>query len=222
MEIFTILFIILYIGCLVSYFFSETSGNFKRRVINKIILASMFFIYGIVAFSLNYNFYSYHSLLLLALTFAYIGDVLLLFSFTKGGMSFIISNLLFFIFEIITIIIKDIPFYSLIYFVILLTIIYSIFLILVKRNVLELKNKFLPISIYIFSVVLQATLSIPIAIYLNQLTFYMLSIGLVLFMISDYFLMIHTFKYPNKKWILRCNSGFYFIGLLLIVLSLMY
>ena len=56
---------------------------------------------------------------------------------------------------------------------------------------------------------------------LEEVEMMLFGIGLGLFMISDYFLMIYKFKY-HKNWILRCNSGTYFIGLLMVVLSLMY
>ncbi len=222
MNIFTSIFILLYIGCLIAYFFSETSGNFKRRAINKIILASMFFIYGLIAYSLNYDLLSYHLVLLLGITFAFLGDVFLLFSFSRGGIFFMTSNITIFIYEIISIINYNIPFINIWYFIPLLLIIWGSFFTINLKGKIDLKDKKIPILTYIFTVTLHATLSIPIAIYVNNIAYYMLSIGLILFMISDYFLIPHKFKCPDKKWVLRCNSGFYFIGLLLVVLSLIH
>ena len=162
------------------------------------------------------------ALILLAITFAFIGDILLLYSFTKGGISFITSNILFFIYEICLLINYNIPLSKIWYFIILLVTIIGIFYFITHKKIIDLKDKRLPILIYISSVTLHATLAIFISIYLNQIETYMLATGLTLFMISDYFLMAHKFKCPEKKWVLRCNSGFYFIGLLLVVLSLMY
>ncbi len=41
-----ILFILVYMTLLISYLFSETSGNFRRRAVNKIVLASLFALYS--------------------------------------------------------------------------------------------------------------------------------------------------------------------------------
>lgn len=48
MSIPMIVFVVAYVAVTIAYLFSETSGNFKRRAINKIFLASMFLIYAIV------------------------------------------------------------------------------------------------------------------------------------------------------------------------------
>ncbi len=85
MSIYQIVFVILYLGTLVSYFFSETSGNFKRRVVNKIILASLFLLCFLVAFGRHYQLASFHAIAIAAFIFAWLGDVFLLYSFMKGG-----------------------------------------------------------------------------------------------------------------------------------------
>ena len=41
-----------------------------------------------------------------------------------------------------------------------------------------------------------------------------------MFMISDFILTVDKFVIQNNKWIVRANSFFYFIGLLLIALSI--
>jgi hypothetical protein len=153
--------------------------------------------------------------------FAYIGDVVLLYSFIKGGMSFILSNILFFIYEWILIGVYDIPFYNVWYFIPLFIIMWGSFALLALKRFMNFKSKTIPILTYVFSVTLQGTLGLFIGIYFFNLKMMLFGLGLTLFMISDYFLMVHKFKY-HKNWILRCNSGTYFIGLLMVVLSLMY
>lgn len=222
MNGFVIGFIIIYSITLISYFFFETSGNFTRRAINKIILASFFLIFAIIAFILNKTLNTYHLVELLAIIFAFLGDVILLFSFTKGGLAFIISNSLFFIYECLLIFNHQISFLNLWWFIIFLVIIYGGFVVFNLSKKIDLKKKKIGIYLYLFSVTLHSTLSIPLALQIKNTSMSLLSIGLVLFMISDYFLMLHKFKYPDKKWILRTNSGTYFIGLLLVVLSLIY
>ncbi len=221
MNAITIIFIILYLGVLISYFFSETSGNLKRRSINKIVLAAMFLIFGIIQYIVNYQFFSYHLILLLAIIFAFLGDVILLYSFIKGGLSFIFSNILFFIYEWIIIANYNVPFFYIWYFIPLFIIMWGTFAYLSLKRFMNFKNKTIPILTYVFSVTLHGTLGIFLAIYFSSVKMILFGLGLALFMISDYFLMVHKFKY-HKKWILRSNSATYFIGLLMVVLSLMY
>ena len=100
MTIYMVAFICIYVATTVSYFFSETSGNFKRRATNKIILASLFMCYSIFEFfHLGYGFGSIQFECLIGVFFAFLGDVLLLWSFSKGGVSFAIGNIILFIYE---------------------------------------------------------------------------------------------------------------------------
>lgn len=221
MNIAVISFIIIYLVALFCYFFSETSGNLKRRSINKIILASMFLVFGIVVYFINYNFFSYHLIMLIAIIFAFLGDVYLLYSFTKGGILFIVSNVLFFIYECVLIGVNNIHFYNIWWFILLFIVLFGTFCMLTKKKILNFKNKSKAILTYVFSVTLQGTLGLALALYYLNTKMILFGIGLALFMISDYFLMIHKFKF-HKNWILRSNSACYFVGLLLVVLSLMY
>lgn len=221
MNALVVSFIGLYLITLICYFFSETSGNIKIGSINKIVLASMFLVFGIVQYCLNYELFSYHLVLLFAIIFAYIGDVVLLYSFIKGGLSFIISNLLFFIYEWIIVTINNVPFSNIWFFIPLLIVMFGTFAVLVLKRFLNFKSKTIPILIYVFSVTLHGTLGVFLALYFANIKMILFGIGLALFMISDYFLMVHKFKY-HKNWILRSNSACYFIGLLMVVISLMY
>lgn len=221
MNVFLIAFIILYSLLLFCYFFSETSGNLKRRSINKIVLAAMFLILAMILYLKNYTFFSYHLLLLLAIIFAFLGDVYLLYSFTKGGIIFLISNILFSVYQCLLITIDKIPIFSIIWFVVLFIILFGTFFILTKKKILNFKNKNTAILTYVGSVTLQGTLAICLAMYYFNIKMILLGIGLFLFMISDYFLMVYKFKF-HKNWILRSNSACYFIGLLLVALSFMY
>lgn len=221
MNIGVILFIISYLITLFCYFFSETSGNLKRRSINKIIMASMFLVFAIVVYLLKYDFFSYHLILLLAIIFAYLGDVYLLYSFTKGGILFMISNGLFFTYEWVLVCVNKVPVLSIIWFIGSFALMFGTFFILTKKKILNFKNKNKAILSYVASVSLQGTLGLALGLYFMNTKMLLFGIGLALFMISDYFLMVHKFKI-KKNWILRSNSACYFVGLLLVVLSLMY
>lgn len=218
MNIGLIGFIILYLVILFCYFFSETSGNLKRRAINKIILSSMFMGLGLILYILNCSFFSYHILSLLGILFAFLGDIYLLRSFTKGGLFFIISNILFFSYQLCIIGINDIYFFDIWWFVILFILLFGTFWILTKKKILNFKTKNPHILAYVGSVSLNGTLGTCLAIYYLNIKMVLFGTGLALFMISDYFLMVHKFK-VHKNWILRCNSACYFIGLLMIAIS---
>ena len=221
MKAFLITFIILYVLMLFCYFFSETSGNLKRRSVNKIILASMFLLMSIILYSKNYAFFSYHLVLLLAVIFAFLGDIYLLYSFTKGGIIFLFSNILFFIYECLLIGLNQISVLNVIWFIALFFLLFGTFFVLTKKKIFNFKNKNKAILTYVGSVTFQGTLALALAIYYLNTKMILFGIGLFLFMISDYFLMIYKFKF-HKNWILRNNSACYFIGLLLVALSFMY
>ena len=221
MNVWIIGFILVYLMVLFCYFFSETSGNLKRRSINKIILASMFLVFGIVAYILSYSFLSYHLILLLAVFFAFLGDIYLLYSFTKGGILFLTSNVLFFTYQWIIVGVNKVPFIEVLWFILMFISLFGTFFILTKKKILNFKTKNLHILTYVASVSLNGTLGLTLALYFLNTKILLLGIGLFLFMLSDYFLMVHKFK-VHKNWILRSNSACYFIGLLMIVLSFMY
>lgn len=220
MNIIIICFILVYLSLLILYFFSETSGNFKIRAINKIFLSFMFFSLGLVLYFINYSIFDYRLLMVCAIFFAFLGDVVLLFSFTKGGLLFGVSNILFFSYEWLIILENDIRFSSLLAFILIFTILFGTIVLLTKKKVLNFKTKNPLILSYIASVTLCGSLGIVISGYYTNLANTLFGIGMFLFMLSDYFLMVYKFK-KHEKWLLRTNSGCYFIGLLLVVLSLM-
>lgn len=220
MNIGIVLFICFYLIALVCYFFSETSKNTKKRAINKIILSLSFFIFSIVMYINNYLFVDNIIWLIGAIGLAFLGDVLLLVSFKKGGASFFLSNLLFIAYESSLIYINKISFSKLWHALVLTIIIFVIFLIYSNKTNINYKDKKIAIYLYLITVTLHACLGMALALYFDNLYIYLLGIGLVLFMISDYLLMIHKFKYQNNNLILIIHSASYFIGLLMVVLSL--
>ncbi len=216
-----LIFVIVYMAMTVAYLFSETSGVFKRRAINKIALASLFLIYAIVETIRLGNPYGAWQLLLLAgIVFCYIGDVWLLWSFTKGGIAFSIGNVIIFIAVNIYLSMKGIAFSSYWFFLLIFAVLIGGFMYLVKAGWFDMnegmKKKF---PLYIISVTLHGTLSIAGLFFLHDTKSVLLFVGLILFMISDYFISLHKFKYKESKAILRCNSFSYFTGLMLAALS---
>ena len=94
-------FSVIYGLFLFTYFITRVGNNLKYRMINKYILATMYLVYAIVMFFIN-DLSGYHFILLLALLFAYLGDVFLVFDFSKGGKFFLSGNLCFSIYYLVT------------------------------------------------------------------------------------------------------------------------
>jgi hypothetical protein len=217
MTLFRIGFVIIYLVFLVAYFFSETSGNFKRRAINKIIMASLFLVCGSIWFFMKGNT-DWHFLALFGLFFAWLGDVLLLWSFSKGGVSFSIGNLFFIAYLALLLKEAGVAFSMIWWVVILFVALFGLVCVLIARKWIDFGKLTLPLIFYMATTAGHGTLGVGLAATVAGTSALLSGIGLALFMISDYFLMTYKFKYP-KNWILRCNSGTYFIGMLLVALS---
>ena len=98
----------------------------------------------------------------------------------------------------------------------------SLFIYLAKKypNVLKLGKMKYPMALYLSSITLHGLLGLVSAIFIGTTPLIVMGIGSVSFMISDYILTLDRFVIPKRKWLIRCNSLTYFVGLLLIVLSL--
>lgn len=216
-----IVFVIAYVAVTISYFFSETSGNFKRRAVNKIILATMFLIYATVEMFRLRLFGTLQLVAFIGVIFSYIGDVWLLWDFKNGGKSFAIGNVILFVYLNLYYYSVGLTIKNYWWFVILFLGLVEGFKYLAKIGWYEhLKGKMVKdFTLYISSVTLHGTLGLVGLFYLHDIKSVLLCAGLFLFMVSDYFISLHKFKYIDSKAILRCNSGTYFIGLMLVVLS---
>ncbi len=215
-----ILLTVLYLGGLVSYFFSETSGNYERRVVNKCFLAALFLAIGwgglldsgVIASA-------YGIFLALGLLLSALGDVLLLKSFSLGGFSFGFGNVFLFVAYLIYLTKNGISFSSYWWFLIPMVVFNGLWVYLGKSGWIAFGKYETKMYPYLFSVMLHGTLSIAALFQLHDSQSVLLFVGSILFMISDWFISLHKFKYKESKLVLRINSGTYFVGLLLIALS---
>ena len=219
MTVYTGLFVACYLVTLCCYFFSETSGNFNRRATNKIILASEFLVYALVVYFTHYPPVSIHLICMLAIAFSWAGDVMLLYSFAKGGVPFTIGNILFVVYEIVYMSRLSIPFARVWWCIPLFFIMWGSMHVLERRGWLRGKHS-VGFVRYCLSTTAHGCLGVAFAVACPTPRVLLLGIGLMLFTVSDYFLALHNFKVPASKTILRLNSGTYFLGLLLIVLSM--
>lgn len=225
----TIVYVLIYLVVLFCYFFSETSGNHKRRSINKTILAVMFMayaIFGTVFNIVNDGPYKIISLVLItSLLFCMIGDIVLLKSFSKGGIYFSVGNILLMVFNMLYLSVNGISVLKWGWFPLVLLVIWGGYMKLKKRGFIDFGKMDKSFSMYLLGVTLHGSLSMVGLLWLHDLKSVLIFAGSILYMISDYFISIATFKYPDYKGTkagkisLRCNSLTYFVGLILIAVS---
>jgi len=216
-----IIFSIIYLLFLCAYFVTRVGDNIKHRAINKIILATMYLVYAIVMFHVG-GFSGYHYVMMAALFLAYMGDLFLIFDLNRGGDFFLAGNVCFATFYLASLKAANVPFINYFWVFIIWAILISLFIYLAKKypNVLKLGKMKYPMALYLASITLHGLLGLVSAIFIGTTPLIVMGIGSVSFMISDYILTLDRFVIPKRKWLIRCNSLTYFVGLLLIVLSL--
>jgi uncharacterized membrane protein YhhN len=216
-----IIFSIIYLLFLCAYFVTRVGDNIKHRAINKTILATMYLVYAIVMFHVG-GFSGYHYVMMAALFLAYMGDLFLIFDLNRGGDFFLAGNICFATFYLASLTRYAVPFVNYFWVFIIWAILISLFIYLAKKypNVLKLGKMKYPMALYLSSITLHGLLGLVSAIFIGTTPFIVMGIGSVSFMISDYILTLDRFVIPKRKWLIRCNSLTYFVGLLLIVLSL--
>ena len=219
MDPIRIVFCCVYLVVLVCYFFSETSGNLKRRAVNKILMASMFLVYFLVeSYRNGYWFQPLFFLCIIAFILSWVGDVWLLFNFMYGGIAFMVGNVFFTAYLIALAVQNDLTFTQLWWAIPLFIAASSVCYVLHFTKKVDFKKTGILMPVYVTTVTSHGMLSVAVAAATGGTHLILLSVGLVLFMISDYFLTTHKFI-SHKNWILRCNSGTYFTGMLLAAVS---
>lgn len=216
-----IIFSIIYLLFLCAYFVTRVGDNIKHRALNKTILATMYLVYAIVMFHVN-GFSGYHYVMMAALFLAYMGDLFLIFDLNRGGDFFLAGNVCFATFYLASLKAFNVPFVNYFWVFIVWAGLISLFIYLAKKypNVLKLGKMKYPMALYLSSITLHGLLGLVSAIFIGTTPLVVMGIGSVSFMISDYILTLDRFVIPKRKWLIRCNSLTYFVGLLLIVLSL--
>lgn len=217
----TTIFIIAYLAVLFCYFITETSGKMSLRAPNKIILASMFFVYAIVQFQ-HYDYFSYHLVLMAALFLAWLGDVFLLFSLNRGGDFFLCGNVCFVTYQMAVMYENGYSFANFAWVIPTLVALMLGFIFLAQKypKVLKLGKMKWPMVLYLSSISFNGLMGITLMSHLGGTPYFVMGLGILLFWISDIIITILHFVVDGNKWVLRLNSLFYFVGLLLIVLSM--
>lgn len=219
MSIGIISFIAVYCFFLLIYFLTETSGNMKLRAPNKIILALMFFVFG-ACNAFHYTQSPIQYLFIVALFLTMLGDIFLLYKFSMGGYFFLCGNIVFITYQIALFNMFGVGFNQYWWILILIPALWLIYPILGKiyPNSFKYGDKKLQMYFYLMSIVTNGVLGIVSATFLTS-GFLMLGLGLILFMLSDFVIVLHKFVFTDNRWIHRLNSLLYFAGMLLVVLN---
>lgn len=219
MTIFTICFLVVYAGILIAYFFSETSGNFKRRFVNKVTLALMFLIFGLVhLITSGLIGTAFGIFLAIGLIFCAIGDVALLFSFMIGGVTFGVGNTSLFVAWILYLVNHGLTYSDFWPGTLIYVIMFSWVIILWKTGWIDFKKYGVNMALYLGTVMLHGTMSLCALSLLHDPRSIVMFLGSILFMFGDWLIATYKFKYHNNI-VHRFESGCYFTGLMMIALS---
>ncbi|MCR4633470.1 MAG: lysoplasmalogenase [Erysipelotrichaceae bacterium] len=216
------LFVAVYLIALFCYFFTRVSKNIMHRAINKYIMATMYLVLAIVTFFRKYEFVSYQALYMVALLFAYFGDLFLVFDFGRGGDFFLAGNICFIVYEQIVMIDHGLSFKDFWWVFLTVAVILGTFIIACTRYPEKIKMGKMrwPMTWYLSTILTHGITGLALIILLPGTNFVTLGMGSFLFMISDMILTAYRFIFNDNKWLIRANSLTYFVGLLLIVLSM--
>jgi len=194
----------------------------KNALSFKTLASITFFMVGVIAYILVPN----HLFVLIGLALGFIGDFLMALKFVKkesenklfifGTVSFLLGHVSY----IIGLINKD----TKIIFPLLIAIVLASIILVIIFKVLHVTNKtYIKFGIvYIFLVTLMASISVYnlfVSYSLNKLIF---SIGSVFFLISDIILIFNSFSSEKNKLFRVLNLAIYFVGQILIAISMLF
>ncbi|MDD3831427.1 MAG: lysoplasmalogenase family protein [Clostridia bacterium] len=224
MQVYQIVFAVVYICLLITYFFVEVRPNQRLRASIKIPLASLFLLLAIINTVLNPVQLYIKLALLLACILALVGDILLVIAddmswFVRGGICFSVCNCISALAMFAYLIVSRLPFIDWWWFILTFIILTGIVISLQATRVINLGKMRAGLTAYLTTITLCCALGLAIAVcYATPFTI-LLGLGYMLFMISDYFLI--TYKVLiHKKPLLVLNSATYFVGMFLIAMAM--
>ncbi|MBR5049276.1 MAG: hypothetical protein IKX74_06525 [Erysipelotrichaceae bacterium] len=216
------LFIAVYLIALFCYFFTRTSETKRYRALNKYIMATMYLVYGIYYTASRHPFSSFHTVLIIALIFAWLGDIFLVFDFNRGGDFFLAGNVCFIFYEMMVICDMGYRFrdFGWVFLVVALMLGAFIFACSKWPNRFKLGKMKWPMTFYLSSIYTHGITGLALFLLAPAGSAYrVMGIGSFMFMISDIILTLYNYVFGENRWLVRANSLTYFVGLLLIVLS---
>lgn len=222
MQIYQIVLSAVYILALVSYFFIETRDKFTARVVVKVFLATTYLTIAAINFfdTAEVALDKFKLLVLIGCFFAWFGDVFLLFKkyFGVGVGFFMIANLCM-LASCFVAVVEYASFAQVWWSILVFVAVFGFFIISQLTKMITLGKFKVLLNCYIAVMTVCGSLGIALACSGAGVTMTLFGIGIALFMVSDYFLGAYMF-FKKVSPALVTNSATYFIGLLLIALSL--
>lgn len=223
------IYIFLSLASLTTLLFFTNSSIYKYsyRVISKFITSSMFILICITSHLYYKNNILYYSLILSGLIFSLLGDLFLAFkpkmilsldaNFLLGILSFSLAHISY-ILAFNTLKILSLS-------VILAALILSSIMIIFLKNIKKLNFKSYFIPLYIYSLIICLMFCKGISLYTTDVSicgYIILSLGISLFVISDLILSFILFYKKTPKYFTSLNLITYYIGQILIALSVIF
>lgn len=220
--------LLLALSCLGILIYSTFTSDYKFRLISKIFTSLCFLLIALLSYLSNANNLKYFLFIFIGLVFSFLGDILLGIKAKNskskntliilGGFNFAITHILYSLCFITLsgLHIRDFIFAIFLSFILLST--------LKCNKKIDFNNSLLPISIYclIISFMVCKAISLVTITSLNLHLLMLLILGAILFIISDYILAFVILYKDCPKYVSRLNLIFYYIGQILIALSILY
>ena len=175
-----------------------------------------------MVFLRNYEFVSYHTMLIAALILAWLGDIFLVWDFGRGGDFFLAGNICFVLYEQMVLLDHGIGFGRFWWTFLVMAVMVGALIFACEKwpDKIKMGKMRWPMIWYLSTIFMHGITGLALMIYLPGTRFMLMGLGSLLFMISDIDLNAYRFVFNNNKWLIRFNSLTYFVGLLLIVLAM--
>ena len=211
----------MYLVTFYAYMYTTSLGQAKVRGINKILLASLYVVVGVLLFVNDAKSDIYDITLLIAIVFTCIGDIVLLFKFNLGALFFTIGNLSLVAHDILLLESLDIHIDKYWWAVLVYIGIFGGYMLLerISTHFKIEKGDRLKAFGYLAMVTMHGSLGVTLYFVTNYEPAIMLGIGSFLFMLSDYVLCSYKYSYNKESSVHKLNTFLYFLGIILITWS---
>ena len=204
-----------------AYMYTTSLGQSKVRGINKILLALMYVIVGLLLFCDDAKYDIVDITLLIAVLFTCIGDIVLLFKFNLGALFFTIGNLSLVAHDILLLESLGIHIREYWWAVLVYVGIFGGYWVLERYSThfkIDKKDRLKAFG-YLAMVTIHGSIGATLYFVTNYEPAIMLGLGSILFMLSDYVLCSYKYSYNKETSVHKLNTFLYFFGIILITWS---
>ena len=212
----------IYLVTFFAYMFTTSLGDHKARGINKIFLATLYVLLGLSLFIKNREWGSIDIMVLIALVFTAIGDVVLMFRFNLGALFFTIGNLSIFVYDFLLLESKGVHFSNYWWFLFVYIFFVGGYWLLERFGThfkIDKKDRLKAFG-YLALVSLHGSLGLTMYFLTDYSPAIMLGIGSFMYMMSDYVLCSYKYSLKHEVSVHKLNTFLYFAGILMVAWSI--